>query len=147
MGSIVNLCTAYRLVLTWVLGTMMASLHWALSTVTGIYCVDHWVSHYCCVCVSMWAPRAGVGGVSVYTWGSNVNTTLGHDLSCTHPQRLELSDTLNIIQVHPSHLSHPHSATLLGGTLQVSHSVTEPVWKCAHMWTWFRRKTGAWQWG
>ncbi|XP_064404443.1 inhibitor of Bruton tyrosine kinase-like isoform X2 [Halichondria panicea] len=40
-----------------------------------------------------------VGGVSGHSWGSNTNTTLGHDLSGSTPQRLELPDNLSPAQV------------------------------------------------
>ena len=45
-----------------------------------------------CVC-------EGVGQVSVYTWGSNSNLTLGHDHSRSYPEKLELPHNLIVNQV------------------------------------------------
>ena len=50
-------------------------------------------------CTCYCPPCSGVIGISVYTWGSNSNVTLGHDYSRNHPERLDLSGTYSVSQV------------------------------------------------
>lgn len=50
-------------------------------------------------CTCHHPPSSGVMGMSVYTWGSNSNVTLGHDHSRNHPERLDLSGAYSVSQV------------------------------------------------